>query len=247
MISAVGRSYKILSGLVGTTRIPQNLTCIHCLSSFISTDILCPVPSHSFLLLSISSGSAHLHPASLHYTPFSHICASQHITQRYSPPIDTCPWPSVSQGNFLFQTLSVQLFLCSLSLNYPPSHPRSPKDRRFVFAAMPSRARCRPMFEWGGSGHRAAPAQGCSAHKALHQWPESEHEHLPHCPPGQGTNSLCGVQRASDSCYLGQVLLTREEPRLKEAVCFFPAQSGEKVNWICTYSEGQRAKNNQEQ
>lgn len=57
MISAAGRSYKILSGLVNTTHVPQDLTCIHCLSSFIYTDVLCLVPT----LFSCSPPQVDLH------------------------------------------------------------------------------------------------------------------------------------------------------------------------------------------
>lgn len=148
MISAAGRSYKILSGLVDTTHVPQDLTCIHCLSSFIYADVLCLVPSHSFLLLSTSSGSAHLHPTSLHSTPFPHTRASQHITQRYSPPIDTCPRPSVSQGKFPFSDpqCTVISVLTEPELS-PPPIPGHTRIAGVFFAAIPSRARCRPMFE----------------------------------------------------------------------------------------------------
>lgn len=108
------------------------------------------MPSGSLLSLSIPSRSAHSHPASLHFAAFHTHVLLNTLSRRHP-----CTYgPSASQGTFLPQTPSVQIFLCSLSLKCP----------------------LRPRFPQGYAGedlqpyHTGQDADLCMSEEALDTW-----------------------------------------------------------------------------
>lgn len=176
----------------------------------------------------LSFGAQWLSPFTLHpkqictFTPgfsplccFPHTCSSQHTQPKTSLYLWTFCIPGhLPSSDPQCTNISV---LTEPEMSPPSQVPPGICWRRF--AAIPHRAGCRPMYEWGGSGHLAAPVQGCLAHTALHQWPESG---FPYCPPGHCTDILGTVQRVDDSCCLrGQVFPTQEGGGLAKGSCLF--------------------------
>lgn len=142
------------------------------------------VPSGSLLSLSIPSGSAHSHPTPLHSAPFPHTHSSQYAQPKTSFHLWTCALdlPHLRATSFLRPTVYKHFLLTEPETS--PSISDSPKDlEKFFSCASEGQDADLCMSE----EVLAAPSPGCSAHRALHQWPESG---FPCCSPGHCTDIL---------------------------------------------------------
>lgn len=164
----VEHSYKTLSGLVDTTGVPPAVTRTHSLSSVTYSDIpsLGALPRSPLTLCPkwICTFTHNFSP----FHSFSHKGSSQHTHPKISSHLRTHALDLPPSGVTSFLRPSVCRIRCSLNLKCPPSHPRCPQGWQEKFLQTSRRAEFRPVFEWGGCGHLAAPAQGHSAHKSLY-------------------------------------------------------------------------------
>ena len=176
----------------------------------------------------------------------THILLNMRNQRQILPPVDMCSWPSASQSTFLPQTHRVQTFQAQWARRFLLTEPETSPS------ISDSRKNLEKFFSCASEGQDAdlcmseevlaAPSRGCSAHRALPQWPESGF------PAAYLDTVQTSWERTRDDswCLRGQVFPTRKGGGLAKGSCLlFPSSElGGALSWICTYSEGQRAKNN---
>ena len=198
------------------------------------------VPSGSLLSFSTLSGSAHLHPTPLHSAPFPRTHSSQHAQSKTNP--STC--------GHVFLTFRISEHLppsdppctnvsCSLSLKHVPPSQIPPRIWR-SFSAVPRKGKMQ-IYVWVRRFWLHLPGDAQLTELFISgQRVDFPAAHL-------DTAQTSWERTRDDSwCLRGQVFPTRKGGGLAKGnrLLFPSSELGGALSWICTYSEGQRAKNN---